>query len=70
MLSSWGDLHRENISWPVMKPKSDSYVIFLVWQSLILLEEGKGSQIKKNNNKVLSTFQKKFKSRSGLEERA
>ena len=53
-----------------MKPKSDSYVIFLVWQSLVLLEEGKGSQIKKNNNKVLSTFQKKFKSRSGLEERA
>ena len=40
-----------------MKPKSDSYLIFLVWQSLVLLEEGEGSQIKKIIIKCFSSVQ-------------
>lgn len=27
-----------------MAPNGDSYLIFLAWQSLVLMEEGKGSQ--------------------------
>lgn len=43
-------------------PKGDSYLIFLGWQSLVLLGEGKSSQPRgEKKSKVLGTFYKDTK---------
>ena len=54
-----------------MKPKGDSYLIFMAWQSLTLQRKEEAAKLETKESKVLGTFQKGTKvvqsRRKGLE---